>query len=564
MRRSYASLVSFLAVGLTIAACVDVPSAPVTPTATSANLVAGTCTTVGEINGLARAVFRTASPNVNSVLGKIKSLDQDVKKGNLSSAVSRAHDIVDFTLEHHHAGRLPGTDAELTAFVNAVYCFAGIDVDIDEPSNSHLIFPSDQPQIVYSIDNQAAIRFDANPVSEPTLIEFVQLSETYPPGGGPLDTKLDQYPGFITVTKSSETNAPLTKPAELGVCASGVIPTEVRERLRLGHGKASGFEIAAPAVADFLDCENLTGEEEEVADAGVFTKLARLLMPKELHARSAMYFRGGGIGGTVTEFSPFAPVDPELRSGGGIGGTVTEFIRSPMLGALLLSDALEPMESCTAITATTGTKVPVHCRPFVRITTRLGTLMSEVPVTWAATTGDGLVAGVEAGECGSFAPVIVSATDLFGQSAACWKLGAVGLNQLTATPGVGGDAPTGVTFVPVSVTFDADATPLLLGPPTLIEKVQGDGQSGPAEQPTAVAPKVRVLDAAGNPVPGVQVTWLVLSGSGTVSASTVITDALGRAQVAWTLGSGYNRIKAYIDQVVFAYVYFEATGTVAP
>src|SRR5690606_21140084 len=116
-------------------------------------------------------------------------------------------------------------------------------------------------QVVYAIDGQSAIAFQANPVFEPTLIEFVQLPDTFSaPGGGPLDTKLDQYPGFITITKSSATNAPLAKPAVVGICAAGVIPQDVRDRLRLGHGKAAGFEIAAEGDASFLDCENLVEE----------------------------------------------------------------------------------------------------------------------------------------------------------------------------------------------------------------------------------------------------------------------------------------------------------------
>lgn len=416
-------------------------------------VVAGTCTTLGNINTLARAVFRTASPNVNSVLGKIKNLDQQVRKGKLDEAIARAHEIVDFTLKHYHAGRLPGTEAELTAFVNAVYCYAGIDVDIDEPSNSHLILPSDAPQVIYSIDAQAAIQFEANPVFEPTLVEFAQLPTTYPPGGGPLDTKLDQYPGFITITKTSETNAPLAKPAVVGICAAGVIPEDVRARLRLGHGKSTGFEIAAPAGADFLDCENLT---EEPVTVGVLGRLARLLSPKPLHAR-AMFARGGGVGGTVTEFSPFAPVDPVLRSGGGVGGTVTEFSQAWM-HALLTESATPVAGDCPVITAPAASPLPDECQPLVRITTRLGTALEAVPVTWSVLAGNGKLAP-RGTECvgHSYQPIVVP-TDLLGYSKVCWHMNDAGTGLLVATPSIGGDAPAGVSFSPASVTFEAVVT----------------------------------------------------------------------------------------------------------
>ncbi|HVH39697.1 MAG TPA: Ig-like domain-containing protein [Gemmatimonadaceae bacterium] len=567
MRRHALKIVALAAVAIAVA-CSDIPSGPESGLTeirgADGAIVAGTCTTLGDLNDKARAVFNTGSPNVSSVLGKLKSLDQDVQKGRLAAAAERAHEIVGFTLKHVQSGNLSASEADIAAFVNAVYCYAGIDIDINQPSNSHLILPSDAAQVILSVDSKAGIAFEANPVAEPTMIEFQQLPDTFStPGAGPLDTKLDQYAGFLTITKSSETNAALTKPAVVGICADGVIPQEVRDRLRLGHGKSTGFELAAPADAGFLECENLT---DPVPVIGTLGKLARLFMPKELHARSAAYFIGGGIGGTVTEFSPFAPVDPELRSGGGIGGTVTEFIRSPMAGSLRSADMLMPFETiCTTITATTGTSVDPNCRPFARFTTRLGTVLTGVPVTWQVTEGGGLVSGLSAEECGAFASMVMHPTDMFGRSSICWKLGAEGLNRVTATPAAGGDAPAGVTFVPASVSFDAQATPVVVGPPTHIEIVEGAGQTGPAGHPTPVAPKVRVTDSAGHPVPGVPVWFLVREGSGSVSAERVLTDAQGKASVVWTLGVGANQLKAYIDEPpVFAFVYFEATGTAAP
>src|SRR5690606_19623525 len=145
-------------------------------------IVPGTCATLTDLQSLAGAVFLTASPNVNSVRGKINNLGKAVAKGRFEDAIDKEQQIVDFTLGHYEAGRLPGTEAQLTAFVNAIYCFAGIDIGINEPSNSHLILPSDAEQIVYSVDQQAAIKFQANPVSEPTLIEFQQIEDTFEPG----------------------------------------------------------------------------------------------------------------------------------------------------------------------------------------------------------------------------------------------------------------------------------------------------------------------------------------------------------------------------------------------
>jgi hypothetical protein len=522
-------------------------------------VTAGVCTTIDELNRLAKAVFKTASPDLNSVLNQLNDLDRDVRKGDLNSAVARAHDIVDFMLELYQAGALPGTEDVLVEFVNSVYCFAGIDLDIADPANAHVVKPNDEPQLVFAGDAQAAIDFEANTVTEPALIEFVQVPPGQVPVGGHLETKLDQYPGFLMVTQTSQTNAPLAKPAVIGVCAAGVIPQEVRDRLQLGHGKSTGFEIAPSAPADFLDCENAT--VADLGGTGVFSRIADFLSPRVLQASTtSLMARGGGVGGTVTEFSPFAPVDPVLRSGGGVGGTVTEFTRAPL--ASLLGEELSPLGLCAQITATEGTPVSPACRPFVQVTTRLGTVLSGVPVTWEVTVGGGRVSDETETECGAFASVIVAPTDLLGKSAICWKLGAVGANQVRATPGVGGDAPAGVSFVPAFRTFDAQATPRFMGQGTNIMIVEGSGQVVPAGSLTPIAPKVLVTDPLGNPVAGARVRWLItVDGTGSVSPTTTFTDASGHASAKWTMGFGSDLLKAYIDKPVLKAVTFTGTGT---
>src|SRR5690606_37267448 len=152
MFRTAVRLVAAAAVALLATACGDVPSEPhrAVDGGSSGSLVAGTCTYLTELNALAGEVWQNGKPNVNSVLGKLKNLDGFVKRGQLPQAVSRAHDMVDFTLKQYAAGGLGGTDAQVAAFVNKVYCFAGIDIGINEPSNSHLILPSDQAQIKYA------------------------------------------------------------------------------------------------------------------------------------------------------------------------------------------------------------------------------------------------------------------------------------------------------------------------------------------------------------------------------------------------------------------------------
>jgi len=72
--------------------------------------------------------------------------------------------------------------------------------------------------------------------------------------------------------------------------------------------------------------------------------------------------------------------------------------------------------------------------------------------------------------------------------------------------------------------------------PQELTKVTGDGQTGILQAPLPVAPTIEVRDAAGNPLPDVNVTFAVIAGEGTVSQGFVKTDAQGRASTVWQLG----------------------------
>ena len=131
-----------------------------------------------------------------------------------------------------------------------------------------------------------------------------------------------------------------------------------------------------------------------------------------------------------------------------------------MPGAMLFADDVLPLATCPVITAPTGMPVAIECQPFVRITTRLGTALADVPVTWETEIGHGRISAGVFPNCPGFGHLIVSPTDLFGRSVICWKLGDPGTNVVRATPGAGGEAPIGVSFVPAVVTFEATSTPL--------------------------------------------------------------------------------------------------------
>jgi adhesin/invasin len=92
----------------------------------------------------------------------------------------------------------------------------------------------------------------------------------------------------------------------------------------------------------------------------------------------------------------------------------------------------------------------------------------------------------------------------------------------------------------------------------------GNNQTAAATTAVSVAPSVKILDAFGNAVSGVQVTFAVASGGGTVTGATATTDASGVAKVGgWTLGpiAGGNTLTAVATGLTGSPVTFAATAS---
>lgn len=71
--------------------------------------------------------------------------------------------------------------------------------------------------------------------------------------------------------------------------------------------------------------------------------------------------------------------------------------------------------------------------------------------------------------------------------------------------------------------------------PTTLSIVDGEDQDGTTGFPLEQQLRVRVLSQDGDPMANVMVTWTV-SGGGTLSDSSTLTNAAGEAVVSWTLG----------------------------
>jgi plastocyanin len=101
-----------------------------------------------------------------------------------------------------------------------------------------------------------------------------------------------------------------------------------------------------------------------------------------------------------------------------------------------------------------------------------------------------------------------------------------------------------------------------VGQPTTLVAISGDGQRV-AVRGTVVEPfVVKVTDDAGNPIGGVDVTWEVAAGAGSLSATSIRTDPSGRAAVVLTAGDteGANTVTASVPGLAGSPVTFTATA----
>lgn len=102
-----------------------------------------------------------------------------------------------------------------------------------------------------------------------------------------------------------------------------------------------------------------------------------------------------------------------------------------------------------------------------------------------------------------------------------------------------------------TILLDSSAAVVVTpGAPASVVLVAGDNQSATVGTSVPILPSVRVLDAFGTAVPGVQVTFAATAGGGSVSApAAVFTDGTGEARAGgWVLGTaaGTNTLSATV------------------
>ena len=149
-----------------------------------------------------------------------------------------------------------------------------------------------------------------------------------------------------------------------------------------------------------------------------------------------------------------------------------------------------------------------------------GNPVPGVAVTFAAAANSGSVSASQ-----SFGQTTTATTDAAGAAHVAWQLGS-GAGTETVSASITGLTP---------LTFTATAT---AGAATQIAIVTGNNQSAAAGTALPVALAVHVTDGFGNPVAGLSITFTPSAGSGSITSSSVTTDANGMASAGtWTLGT---------------------------
>ena len=180
-------------------------------------------------------------------------------------------------------------------------------------------------------------------------------------------------------------------------------------------------------------------------------------------------------------------------------------------------------------------------RPFVvEVRDASGSAFEGVPVTFTVTAGGGTLS------------VASTTTDKNGRAESTLTLGPnPGTNTVTVS----------VAGIQEGQTFNAEG----IGVPKTLEIVSGDDQEGLPGAALDKAFVVEVRNQSDKPLPEVQVTFSVTNGGGTLSATSVTTDANGRAESRLTLGPnpGTNTVTVSVAGITQAET-FNAEGVRIP
>ncbi|MBK8056859.1 MAG: hypothetical protein IPK33_02950 [Gemmatimonadetes bacterium] len=318
----------------------------------------------------------------------------------------------------------------------------------------------------------------------------------------------------------------LTPDSVLFTATATQLPDTVRFVAGAGQSAPAGTPVAVPPKVKVVDAAGnpVAGWWVRFTATGPGTGATVAPDSLQTNAQGEATVTGWSLGRTVGTNTLTATVQKSL------GSTRTATLTAtgvPGAAAKLVRNSTDPQ--------TAAASSAVGSPPSVKVTDAYDNLVTAAtPVVFTVTAGGGALSPVS--------PATVNTTGGIA-SLTSWTLGpAQGVNTVVASSGTLQGSP---------MTFTATATQL----PDTVRFVAGAGQSAPAGTPVAVLPKVKVVDAAGNPVAGWWVRFTA-TGPGTgvvVTPDSAQTNAQGEATVTgWSLGRtvGVNTLTATVQKVV--------------
>jgi hypothetical protein len=201
------------------------------------------------------------------------------------------------------------------------------------------------------------------------------------------------------------------------------------------------------------------------------------------------------------------------------------------------------LELFTAPPTTSQVRTPLSPAPVVQVVDDFGDPVAQAGINVAAAIQSG---------GGSVAGTATVATDANGQAT---------FSNLSINGTVGGrtlrftsSGLTGVTSGTVTMTA---------GPAALLTANSTTSQSALVGQPVPATPSVRVTDLDANPIAGVNVTFAITSGNGSMTGGAQVTNSQGVATVgSWTADAnpGTNTMTATSAGLSGSPITFTATG----
>ncbi len=261
---------------------------------------------------------------------------------------------------------------------------------------------------------------------------------------------------------------------------------------------------------------------------------------------------GGTLGGNTTVLTVNGVATfSGLSLTGLVGNYTLAFTGTNLTGATSNSISLTPgAASALVVVSNPG------------VTEQSGVAFAQQPVLQVvdasgnavATSGRAVTAAINSGPGGTVNPS--------GRQVSTNASGTASFTTLTVTGPVGSYT---LLFSSTGLTATSSASfSLTAGAAAQISASSATTQSATVGTAVATPPSVLVVDAVGNPVSGVPVTFAVTAGGGSLNGASQTTDSTGTASLtSWTLGAavGTNTVTATSAGLTGSPVTFNATGT---